>query len=203
MRRRAPLLAALRRSLEIDASVRVLDLGGGTGALSEFLGRGSREVTVVEPSRRKVASGRRRRPQLRFVQTDAEHLPFEAGCFERVLSTMAYHHFQDPDRVLGETARVLTPAGRLVVADIDPTSSLGRRLRWFESSLLGRAHSFETRECVVARLRAHRLTLASEETIGPFYVVSAVRLEASAPDRARSDFAAAESVKDCHAVAPP
>ncbi len=173
LRRRAPLLAALQHVLQVNPSVRLIDLGGGSGALSEFLGHGAREIVVVDPSQRKIGTGRKRRPDLVFVEAEAESLPFDPERFDRVLSTMAYHHFRDPDRVMSEIARVLTIGGRVVLCDIDPTTGVGHRLRWFEQSLLRRTHNFETRDRVAARLRDQSLTITREEPVGPFYIVTA------------------------------
>jgi ubiquinone/menaquinone biosynthesis C-methylase UbiE len=177
LRRRAPLLAALQQALQVNPSTRLLDLGGGSGALTEVLGRGAGEVVVVDPSRRKIMAGRKRRPNVTFVETEAESLPFDAQHFDRVVSTMAYHHFHDPDRVMGEVARVLETGGRVVLSDIDPTTTLGRRLRWFEHSLLRRAHHFDTRDMVSACLRAHGLRISHEGALGPFYIVTAEEMD--------------------------
>jgi SAM-dependent methyltransferase len=46
------------------------------------------------------------------VVTRAEHLPFDGGSFDAVVSRVAHHHFDDPQAAMDEMARV---AGDLVV----------------------------------------------------------------------------------------
>lgn len=176
LKRRAPLIAALRHALRIEPTTRLVDLGGGTGALTELVGQGARERVVVEPSSRKVAAGRTRRPTISFVRTGAEHLPFEDGRFDRALSTMAYHHFEDPDRALAEARRVLAPGGRVVICDLDPRTGPGRIARWCEQSLLRHAFHFETADALARRLHATGFAVTSTQQLGPTYLVTAERL---------------------------
>jgi ubiquinone/menaquinone biosynthesis C-methylase UbiE len=53
-----------------------------------------------------------------FERGDAEHLPFEDSSFEVVSCRAAFHHFPRPGRVLSEMARVATPDGRILLADM-------------------------------------------------------------------------------------
>lgn len=55
-----------------------------------------------------------------FQQARAEELPFEDGSFERVMSTMSFHHWLHPSVGMKEIARVLKPGGRVCV--VDPTA---------------------------------------------------------------------------------
>ena len=57
------------------------------------------------------------RPRAEFVVADALNLPFPAKSFSAVLCTTALRHFTDANRAAAEMVRVLTPAGRVVVAD--------------------------------------------------------------------------------------
>ena len=107
---------------------RVLDLGAGTGRLSEvLLGEGHR-VLAVDPSLPMLAHlvDRLACPA---VAGTAEHVPVRGGVFDAVTVGQAYHWF-DTDRAVPEIARVLRPGG--VVATVwhlrDETVPWVRRL---------------------------------------------------------------------------
>jgi ubiquinone/menaquinone biosynthesis C-methylase UbiE len=71
----------------------------------------------------------RGRPRALFVVADALHLPFSTGSLSAVLCTTALRHFADPGRAGAEMVRVLTPGGRIVVADF-LEGQPRRRLSW-------------------------------------------------------------------------
>jgi ubiquinone/menaquinone biosynthesis C-methylase UbiE len=53
-----------------------------------------------------------------FSVADAETLPFDDTAFTALLCTTSFHHYPNPGRAVAEMARVLTPAGRVVIADM-------------------------------------------------------------------------------------
>jgi ubiquinone/menaquinone biosynthesis C-methylase UbiE len=131
VRARRRLLEQFRSRIEPEA-FRLLDLGGGTGAATVVFGAGARELVVLEPDERKVARGRAAGTPVTFVTGFAERLPYENGRFDRVTSLMSFHHFARGDDVLQEAARVLSPGGRLVVYDFDPSTPSGRWVAFVE-----------------------------------------------------------------------
>jgi ubiquinone/menaquinone biosynthesis C-methylase UbiE len=58
-------------------------------------------------------------------QGDVEHLPFEAGVFDLVVSRYSAHHWPHPSVAVKEFHRVLKPGGQFILSDIvapdDPT----------------------------------------------------------------------------------
>jgi SAM-dependent methyltransferase len=56
-------------------------------------------------------------PGLRFVQGDAEHLPFPDGAFDAVINVEASHCYGNFPGFLDEVARVLRPGGNFLYAD--------------------------------------------------------------------------------------
>jgi ubiquinone/menaquinone biosynthesis C-methylase UbiE len=55
---------------------------------------------------------------VRFEVGSAEHLPFEEGTFDCVVTRLTIHHFLDPRRVMDEVVRVTRRGGNVVVADV-------------------------------------------------------------------------------------
>lgn len=125
-------LAAFRRSLVGLRPKRILDVGTGYGTSVQILARRFGKTAriwsvdaspeVLREVRRDLRKNRLTRPvTLRLGR--AEHLPFRAKRFDLVVSLLALHHFSNPRRGLLEMARVVTPGGRLVVADWRPVKS--------------------------------------------------------------------------------
>ena len=134
------LMAALlgagpaRRALVEQAAPRpgdrVLDIGSGTGALAIEIKRRYPQATVtgLEPDPRALAMARRKAERsgvsIRFDQGFADALPYPDESFDRVTSSLMFHHLSRPDkeRTLREVRRVLKPGGRLHLLDFDGPS---------------------------------------------------------------------------------
>jgi len=57
-------------------------------------------------------------PNVEFQVADAEALPFGDATFTALLCTTSFHHYPNPGSAVAEMARVLTPGGRIVIADM-------------------------------------------------------------------------------------
>ncbi len=123
--RDARFKAALLEQARIGRGQRVLDLGCGTGTLLLMLQRTRPEVNATgidgDASILALAAvkGRRAGGRVRLVAALADQLPFPPGRFDRVVSTLLFHHLNGPTKraALGECFRVLRPGGELHVAD--------------------------------------------------------------------------------------
>jgi arsenite methyltransferase len=65
-----------------------------------------------------------------FIESDAEALPFAEASFDVVISNGVIDLIPDKDAVFSELHRVLTPGGRIQIADVtiqNPVSEEGRR----------------------------------------------------------------------------
>ena len=107
------LAAAMCEAAKIRAGQRALDVGCGSGALvaalAERLGAGN--VAGIDPSEPFVEATRARVPGTRIVVGSAESLPFEDGEFDATLSQLVVNFLADPERGVGEMARVTRPGG--------------------------------------------------------------------------------------------
>lgn len=104
--------AAVRWALEPAGGLRVLDLGAGTGKLTEALMAHGAEVTAVEPDPAMLAELRRGLPGARAMRGSAEEIPLPDACVDAVLAGHSLH-WCDMDVAGPEIARVLTPGGIL------------------------------------------------------------------------------------------
>jgi ubiquinone/menaquinone biosynthesis C-methylase UbiE len=110
--------AAVR--LRLAPHDRFLDVGCATGAAVRDAAAMVELAIGVDASPAMIEQAQalaRVRPRAEFVVADALNLPFPAKSFSAVLCTTALRHFTDANHAAAEMVRVLTPAGRIVVAD--------------------------------------------------------------------------------------
>lgn len=101
----------------------VLDLACGPGIVAEALAHDAGRVVAMDLTPAMVARARRRCAEAGLSNvycplSQGETLPFADASFDAVVNRSAVHHFPDPAPILVEVARVLRPAGRLVVSDV-------------------------------------------------------------------------------------
>jgi SAM-dependent methyltransferase len=97
-----------------EKPLRVLELGAGTGKLTEVLVGLGHEVFATEPDEQMLDVLSAKLPDVRATVGSAEQIPAADQQYDAVVTGQAFHWF-DLDRALPEIARVLAPGGRIVV----------------------------------------------------------------------------------------
>jgi SAM-dependent methyltransferase len=98
--------------LTADAPVSVLELGAGTGKLTEQLVALGHDVHATDPDAAMLAKLSQRLPEVRTSQASAEEIPAGDRSYDVVVCAQAFHWF-DLDKALPEIARVLKAGGLL------------------------------------------------------------------------------------------
>lgn len=93
-------------------ATRVVEVGAGTGKLTDHLVERGLELDVVEPDGRMLDLVRQRHPGLQTHETGASSLPLDDGSVDAVLVADAWHWFPQ-EEAAAEAARVLRPGGWL------------------------------------------------------------------------------------------
>ncbi len=92
----------------------VLELGAGTGKLTEVLTHGGHEVLATDPLP-EMLTVLGRRVDAHHVVATAEHLPVRSRSVDAVVCGQSFHWF-DHSLAMAEIARVLRPGGVLALA---------------------------------------------------------------------------------------
>jgi trans-aconitate methyltransferase len=107
------LAAGLVDLLHPEAGERILDLGCGTGQLTQTIAESGARVVGVDRSPDMIAAAKITYPALDLRVMDALHLAFEEP-FDAVFSNAALHWIPRPDEVAHNIAKALKPGGRFV-----------------------------------------------------------------------------------------
>lgn len=115
----------LTKQADLERAQRVLEIGCGTGNLALLVKRTRPQLEVVglDPDPKALAragrKARRARLELELDHGFADELPYPDATFDRVLSSLMFHHLDEDLRVpsLREVLRVLRPGGSLHLMD--------------------------------------------------------------------------------------
>lgn len=152
----------------VDPGGRMLDVGGGTGALAVRLSHAlDAEVIVIDPTPEMLAYVPSE-PLVRTVLGSAEAVPLDDASVDAVLVSDAFHHFDDQPSATSEFARVVRPGGGVVVLELDPRPWYMRPIVAAEK-LLGEPGTFFTPEEMCAFMAEHGIAGTCERIKGPSY----------------------------------
>lgn len=99
--------------LQPKAGERILDLGCGTGHLTQKIAESGAQAVGVDASPSMIGQARQNFPALRFVLQDAAAITFDQE-FDAVFSNAALHWMLNPAAVVSAVSKALRPGGRFV-----------------------------------------------------------------------------------------
>src|SRR4029453_4953600 len=129
----------LCETADIQAGWRVLDVATGSGNAAIAAARRGCEAVGIVYVPALLQRGRLRAAaehlDVRFVEGDAEDLPFPAASFDAVLSIYGVMFAPDHHRAAAELARACRPGGLIPLASWTPGGFIGETFRSFSSYL--------------------------------------------------------------------
>jgi SAM-dependent methyltransferase len=163
---------------------RPLEIGCGGGRLLErVLAAGARSAagldhsaTMLELSRERNA-GAFKNGTLELKQGDASQLPWPDESIDVVLSANTFFFIEQPEPVLAEMRRVLTPGGRLVIGTVPGPLPAASLRNWWVYVWGSRMHVYddETMRAMLERAGFSDISIARTGEAEPLQLVGAGR----------------------------
>jgi len=155
----------------VQAGERVLDVGAGTGMLTEELVRRGALPAAIEPAPAFAASLRRRFPDFDVREGPAEQLPWDDGSFDVALAQLVVAFMDDAPAGVAEMARVANGRVAVCMWDLEGHELLASVLHVRER--MGEADS---------EPRRYRTLVEIEELVGPGAETAVLDVEAGYED---------------------
>jgi demethylmenaquinone methyltransferase/2-methoxy-6-polyprenyl-1,4-benzoquinol methylase len=108
----------LTELVQLPIGGRLLDVGGGTGRVSQFFVEQCGNIYLADLSYEMLVESRTKNNLLPAC-SHSEFLPFPDQIFERIIMIDALHHVCDHQQSINELWRVLKPGGRIIIEEPD------------------------------------------------------------------------------------
>jgi ubiquinone/menaquinone biosynthesis C-methylase UbiE len=106
-------ITPLLNAAGINRGVSVLDVACGPGYVSASAKRLGAVPSGIDFSGEMVNRAKKRNAGIKFVEGDAQNLPFAKETFDRVVINFGLLHFSNPEKAIAEAGRVLKHGGKL------------------------------------------------------------------------------------------
>ncbi len=157
------------RLLDLPVEGTLLDIGGGTGRLSQYFTTQAGQVLILDVTLAMLRQAQRKNGFM-LAQGAAEQLPFANSSVERVAMIDALHHLGDQARAVSEMARILTPGGVLMIEEPD-IRSLGIKVLALAEKALGMRSRFLRGEEIMELFRGLPVRITLEAKKGIFWII--------------------------------
>lgn len=127
------LFNVLSKSYSQTATVKILDLGCGHGAIHPYMLQNApfkMELHGVDPASSVIEIASKVNPQVQYKYNDGQSLPYEDNAFDAVVATCVMHHVkvEQWQSFLEEARRVLKPGASLFVYEHNPYNPLTAKI---------------------------------------------------------------------------
>jgi ubiquinone/menaquinone biosynthesis C-methylase UbiE len=151
---------------------RIADVGCGTGILASRVEAELRPGTVVgfDASEGMLVRASERCSRVNWLLARAESLPLADGSLDAVVSSHAFHFFDQP-AALVEFRRVLDPGGVLVIVIVNPRTPAGTRIATLS---INRTGTFPDQQSMRQLVAMAGFTAVAQRRVrrGPFQLLS-------------------------------
>jgi len=107
----------VKKTIPKNSEIRILDVGCGDGIFAVELGKvlGTRKIFGVDISQKAVKSARNNTVSAQLLDIDKNKFPYKANYFHVVFCGSLIEVVLEPDQLLKELHRILTPDGHLII----------------------------------------------------------------------------------------
>ena len=158
----------LKVLLNLPTEGALLDAGGGTGRVAQFMRGKANQVIVADLSCKMLAEAAEK-SGIEAICAPSEALPFRDGAFSRIIMVDALHHVIDQQETINELWRMLAPGGILVIEEPDIRAFGVKLIALGEKLLLMRSHFLSPKQ--IADLFISRDAQVTIENDGPIAFV--------------------------------
>ena len=126
----ARLVSLIERRIGNPRGLSALDVGCGVGNCHALLRERIGKITGVDPSRECIAQARMRNPDVPYVVSDGNVLPFVDALFDVTFAICVMHHVPPKKWILflSEMTRVAKPGGMVLIFEHNPLNPLVRKV---------------------------------------------------------------------------
>lgn len=127
--------------LSLQSTDNVIDIGGGTGYISQAVAPHVRSVILFDPSHKMLMKAKKKK--ISSIQGDANFLPFRKETFEIAILVAVLHHipYKNQQLILNETRRILKKNGMIFIIEVfHPNKFIANLFKKFENILVGKTY---------------------------------------------------------------
>jgi len=153
----------LARYLKFAPGASYLDIGCGTGNYTVALQNLGARMHGLELTFTMLAKARLKSDRVRWIQGNAEALPFRDRYFDGAIATVTIHHMKNPWRTFEEVFRVMRH-GRFVIFTGDHAQMNGYWLKeYFPNAIAAAIKQMPSAQSVVTHLELAGFTIVETE----------------------------------------
>lgn len=130
---------------ELEPGGSLLDIGGGTGRVANFLTGKTGWILIADESLGMLKEARKK-DALETVCVNSENLPLQGESFDRIIMVDALHHVQNQGETAKELWRLVKPGGRIIIEEPDIRKFAIKMVAVFEKMALMRSHFLNARQ---------------------------------------------------------
>lgn len=137
----------IKEALELRGDEVVIDIGGGTGKLAEYISDCCQIVYVLDESKG-MLSKVKANEKVVTVLGDALYTIFDSSSIDVVIMSDMLHHIENQSELIKEIYRVLKEDGKLLILDFEKKHIKTKVLRVFEYILFGKLYFRTSKEVI-------------------------------------------------------
>ena len=99
----------------LDSDKEVLDIGCASGYYTKLYSKRCKKIIGIDPNENLINIANERNPEIKFIRSGAEKLPFGKETFDIVIMSDVLEHVRDEEKSLNEVYRVLKRNGKLMI----------------------------------------------------------------------------------------